>query len=214
MKSLFRFSALLTGLALFAACGDDGPTGSNTGDELTQAETEELAADLFEVLGEVFTLGFGASEQPVLNLPNGISFSASSPAETINETFSSSDSCDGGGTISVSGSVTGDVDDTTGEGNAELELTMNFTNCLVTGQTRQYTVSGDPNITMAGDFEFTQTSFSFTFQVRGGFSFTTDDGRSGTCAVSIDVSGSFDQSTGSSSESVNGSMCGRNINEL
>ena len=206
------FPAFVAGAALvIAACGDDGlPTGTNSGDQPTAQEVDELVAELFESLADLFTGGFTS---PSVAMPFAPGLSLSVASVPIDETINESAACDGGGTVSVSGSITGDVDEQAGEGDIHMDVTENVNNCLVVGETTTFTINTDPPIRMIGDFSVSQTSISADFNIGGGFRFTTDDDRSGSCAIDIRVDLSI-TSQGIVNESVSGSVCNRNINSL
>lgn len=209
----FKFPAALAGLALMAACGGDGlPTGVNSGDQPTVQEVDVLVQALF---GDFSDLGnFAMSRQPNIVLPAGLNLSVA--GVPINETVNESTGCGGGGTVTVTGSVKGDVNQETGVGNAEFNLTERIRSCVVSGESITFTVSSDPDIRLTGDLDVKQSSFSMSFRVGGGLAFTTDDDRSGTCNVSISVNLTFSQSgeTVSAEGSVSGSVCGRSINAI
>ena len=209
MRRSFRLSSVFAGLALAAAgCGGDGPT-ETTGDPLAEAEVQELAGDIFAGMSGYFTGNFSAQRQSVL-LPEGLSLNLMSPVP-VSLTIDESGPCGGDGTATVNGSVDGTVDDQTGAGSLEFDITHGFTNCQVVGELHTYVVSGEPNIRLTGRFEFDGgQTFSGTFDLVGGFGFSVDDGRSGTCGV--DVSASINVNGTSLTTTATGTVCGVSVN--
>lgn len=184
------------GLAVFASgCGSDGLVGVNSGDELTPGEIQAL----FNELGTAFAgLDFGAAP---LQAGGG---AATVP---IDENFSQSAPCESG-SISVSGSVEGQVDDQTFEADLHVDFTMGFNSCVVSSDVTTVTLNNPPGIEFTGDFVIGQTEFSISGHESGGFDFVTSDGREGSCAIDLTFSASFDSSGGASTSTVSGSVCG------
>ena len=100
-------------------------------------------------------------------------------------------------------SVTGDASDTEG-GGGTADLTETVNGCMIMVEGVTFTLAGDPNITMSGSGNDESASLSFG----GGFTYTTDDGRTGGCGVSVDVSIS------GVTASFTGSVCGVDVNEI
>jgi len=200
LPTAFAALALLT-----AACGD-GPTATS-GDQLTEAEVMEIAQELFNGVGDMVG---GVGPQRSAILPAGLHLSIMAPVP-INITVDESGPCGGDGTASVSGSVEGTIDDETGAGNIDFEVTQSATNCVIVGATHSYTVSGEPNIHLTGSFESDgNDTFSGEFNLVGGLTFEVDDGRAGTCGVDVTVTIS---ATGTSfSGTASGTMCGVTLN--
>ena len=183
------------------ACGSDGP-GEPTGDTLSENEIEELGEVVFEeVLGEAFGAAFGGGfafrrEGPQASAPP-IDFDVSQ-SETV--------SCDGGGTVTVQVDVDGTIDSDTGEGNFSFDVTSDPNNCVVDTDDLSFTINGDPNIRLTGDFEFGAQGTPVgtqTLEYVGGFSWESSDGRSGSCPVDVQIN--FSQT----SVSTSGQVCGR-----
>lgn len=183
MRRSFRLSSLFTAMALATAgCGSDGPT-ENSGDELTEAEMSEIATEMFAGMAGFMSGEFSARKSALLPEGLNLSINASVP---INVTIDESGPCGGDGTFSVSGSVDGNVDDETGAGDIQLDITQGFTDCLIEGELHVYTVSGQPNLHMTGDFHSDGgDEFDATFALVGGFGFLVDDGREGTCGIDV-----------------------------
>ena len=202
-----RLPAAFAALALLTAACGDGPTATS-GDPLTEAEVMEIATDVFNGVGEMFSGGFGPQRSALL--PAGLHLSIMAPVP-INITIDESGPCGGDGTASVSGSIQGSIDNETGAGNLEFDVTQSATNCVIVGATHTYTVSGEPNIHLTGSFESDGgDTFSGSFSLVGGLTFAVEDGRSGTCGIDVTVTVSATETSFSGTAS--GTMCGVTIN--
>jgi hypothetical protein len=207
MRRSFRISPVVAALALAAAACGDGPT-QTTGDPLAEAEVQELAAEIFADLGGFFTGNFAARETAIL--PAGLSLSSMAPVP-VSLTIDESGPCGGDGTASVNGSIEGTVDDETGAGNLELDITQSFSNCVIAGSAHTYTISGEPNIRLTGTFESDgESSLSMSFTLEGGFAFSVEDGRAGTCGIDVTAEMTVNGTTLSST--ANGTICGVTVN--
>lgn len=188
MKQATRLLAALLAVGLtVAACGDDGGgTGTTSGDELTMSE-------LNTIFGELFEIAFGVG---------GLSSAASAPAAPVpfNQSISQTEACPEGGSVSLSGNLSGTIDDVTLEGNLDMTLTESISGCIIASGTKKFTVDGDPNIQITASVTF-RPGISGTFTLKGGFKFTSDDGRSGSCGI--------DMSVNLATEAVTGNVCGR-----
>ena len=202
MLARSRKLTMLTAVALtMGACGDDLPTGNNSGDELEEAEVEALVVEFFDILEQIDV------EIPGLRLTDPRLFlSRTAVPVPVDETFSGSDPCDAGGDVSYSGTAEGEVDDETNEGEVTVEATFEFDDCEIVGETVTYTVQGDPEIGVVADFEITEETVTVTLDAGGGFAFTTDDEREGTCSVDISVTLTVSGTT--ITETVSGTVCG------
>jgi hypothetical protein len=203
-----RLPAALAAVALLTAACSDGPTATS-GDPLTEAEVQEIAQDIFAGIGGFLSGDFSAQRSALL--PAGLNFSGAA-AVPINVTIDESGPCGGDGTASVSGSIQGSVDDETGAGNLEFDITENASDCVIVGATHTYTVSGEPSLHLTGDFESDGgTTFSGSFRLLGGLAFFVDDGRQGTCGIDVTVTINATQTTFSGNAS--GTMCGVSIDD-
>lgn len=182
-------------VVLASGCGSDGLTGVNSGDELNSAEIQAL----FSTLGGAF-MGLGLGAQPA---------EAGGGAATIpiDENFNQSVPCESG-SISMSGSVKGQIDDQTYEADLNIGFTLGFNACAVSSDVTTVTVSNPPGIEFSGDFVMGQTSFSIGGHESGGFDFVTSDDRSGSCAIDVTFDASYDSESGVSTSTVSGSVCG------
>jgi hypothetical protein len=197
-------SGLSAALAVsLAACGGD-TTG--TGDPLSEAEATELA----EALVEGGFVGFAQQAAP-MGAPGA---EAATITVTLNETYPCNDA-GGTGTVTMAGSVSVNVNEETGVGAFEFNYTMAPHGCTVpTSGVLVFTVDGDPNIRITGDFDWTETSASGSLNYGGGFAWDASDGRSGTCGVDLTANYNFTWSSTSSSGSatMSGSVCGVTVN--
>ncbi|MBI2401953.1 MAG: hypothetical protein HYV20_04310 [Gemmatimonadetes bacterium] len=182
--------ALVAGAS--AACG--GPS------ELSSDEAAELTAEL---AGAGIT---GAS--------SGL---AGSPAQSgqleatpipFSRTVSHTQSCSGGGSISVSGSLSGSIDSETHDGSLSLNVTQSFTDCRITRGGKDFTVSGSPNLQLSGTITIVNglPSGPQTLSFTGAFRWSAADGRSGSCDIDLTISWSL-----ASPSTVTGTACGHQI---
>jgi hypothetical protein len=185
MKKVSRFIAGFAALGIaVSACSDSGGTGTNSGDPLDADEANAL-------FNQLFSIGFGG----ISSAPAPMKAAA---AEPIPETTSS---CPGGGSVTVSGNV-----DANSSGGT-FDITETISGCVVTSDGVAFTVNGDPNIRITGDVTVNQTAqtVDIDMSMKGGFSYSADDGRSGSCAVDVSIS-----VTGTSA-SVTGTVCGQSV---
>jgi hypothetical protein len=195
MRKAVRLFALTAGLAFVAtACGDDDPTGTgtNSGDPLTTQEALDVYAQLNLAVSQA--LG-GAVPGP-----------AATPGAAMDPIPTVSADCPYGGSVTVSGDVDASDFGQNG-GSLSFTFTESISGCKVMSGGNTFTVDGDPNISISGDIDVTLSnqnySLSGTYDLDGGFSYTSDDGRSGSCAMDVSVDyGTF---------SVSGSICGQSI---
>ena len=202
MKQATRLLAALVAVGLtVTACGDDGGgTGTTSGDPLTTSEVDAILSELFDI-------GFDVGGQSA-------AASASATPIPFDESISESAACPGGGSVSLSGNISGSVDDVTFVGNLDMTLTEDISGCVITSGTKKFTVNGDPNITITASMTFTQTSLTGTFTMKGGFKYTSNDGRSGSCGIDMSVNLATLDATGNvcgqSASGINVSVAGLN----
>lgn len=203
-------ACLAAGFALvFAACGEDTPTGTNSGDQLTEAEIQALFNELSGAFSEtnVFSVSQGApAAAPGIAAAIDIS-------QDLNVTVG----CQAGGSVGIDGSVDGSVDEQSGAGDVQVDFRYDITDCAVPTETTTFTVNGDPYIQFTGDFAFSEGQFSVTATEQGGFRFEADDGRMGSCAIDLTFSASYTQGSTEPSSldaSVSGTVCGQAGSDL
>jgi hypothetical protein len=194
-------------LGTASACGD--PTGTNSGDPLTNEEIAEVLSVLSETFGSISAIpNFSLHGQPAAEAP--VAFRT----VPVNADFNESAGCPAGGNISLEGSVDGDVDDETFVGSIDVELTWDFNSCAVTTETTTITLNGDPHITFEGSFDFSETTFEVSGTEKGGFSYTAADGRAGSCAIDVTFSSSVNTATNAVNSSFSGTVCGQTATGL
>lgn len=190
---------LTTTLALtVAACGGD-PTGVDSGDQLTATEVAAVLA----AFGSAFDLaGTGAQPAPMFG-PAGAG-AARTPIP-FSESFDESVPCDSG-TVQVSGSVSGSVDDVTFDMDITMDVSMDPNGCVVSDGTNTFTLDGAPRINLLLTIVSTPNALTVSGTETGGFSFTSSDGRAGSCALDV----TFSVITGDTgiSSTVTGTICG------
>ena len=185
------FIGLTTALALtVVACGDDDLTGVDSGSELTSSEVVAILA----VFGSAFESASSAAQAAPAQAP-----------ESVNETIDVTVPCESG-SIAVSGSITGTADTETFISDLTTTVSWDPNACVVSDGTNTFTVDGDPRVELVLDLTTTQVALTFSGTETGGFSFTSSDGRSGSCA--LDVTFSIATSATGVERTVTGTICG------
>ncbi|MDH3290663.1 MAG: hypothetical protein OEO20_00485 [Gemmatimonadota bacterium] len=184
MRRITRLTGTVGALALvLAGCGSD--VGTNSGDPLTQAEAAEIFAQLQTAVADAL----GSPSAPATVSPPEV---MAVPIPT------SSATCPAGGSVSVSGSA-----DETATG-ISFSLTETVSNCGIVYNTITFTVDGDPHIKISGDITIGgDMQVSGTYDMQGGFLYSADDGRAGSCAV--------DASVNFTTFNIGGSLCGHSL---
>jgi hypothetical protein len=185
----------LSAILLAAGCSGDNPLGVNSGDQLTAAEIQSL----FGAMSAAFA-GGGVTPAP------GVQPSAA--AIPIDQSFNFSSNCPLGGSVGIAGSANGEIDEQTLAGNLTMNFAYRLNECAVSGENATFTVSHDPEIVFTGEYVFSQEEISVSGSQEGGFVFTADDGRSGSCLIDLDFSVSYNNVTQASSATVSGTVCG------
>jgi hypothetical protein len=126
-------------------------------------------------------------------------------------TFDSEDvPCPNGGIATLSGSI--NTNEQTGAGS--ISIVQDFDGCKATSESsgRLWTFDGDPNITttMSGTDNPATGISSMTGSITGAIKASSDIG-SGRCVFNVQMTSSYNDNTGASSSSINGSVCGRTI---
>jgi hypothetical protein len=182
---------------LVSACGGSDATEPEEV-VLDQVAGMQIASTL---MSEIITIGFSA-----LAGGSGSAHPALTPAAgliPITQTVP----CQGGGTISVTGSYTNTLGDA-GTGHVAFDLRQVPNNCAMTTSQGVYTVNGNPDFTITGDLSVTSWSLGvFHFSYGGGFRWS---GRGGSGSCSIDLTYDFNYVT--STVTAAGHMCGYVIN--
>ena len=196
MNRIFsKVVGLTTALTLtFVACGED-ITGVTEGDALSSTEVAAVIAALSASFNELDVGAAAPAAAPGL-----------APVD-FSEDFEITVPCEDG-TLDVAGSVDGTIDDETLASDVSMEVTWQPNGCVVTDGESMITVDGAPRVELTLDWTSAEQAFTFDGTEVGGFSFTSSDGRSGSC--SIDVTFSLTSDTGGFTGTVSGEICGLN----
>ena len=197
MRRIFSsFVGLTTALALtVTACGDS-LTGVDSGEQLTDAEVA--------VVVDAFFSAFDAAEADA-----DASQAATAPAQvpgSFDFTIDLSVPCESG-TFDMSGSFAINFDDETLEEDSRIDVTWQPMDCVVGDGTNTFTLNGDPRVEMVVEFTANAEGETIDGTLNGGFSFESDDMRSGSCAMDVTFHVETDGSLASVS-TVSGTVCG------
>jgi hypothetical protein len=196
----------LLAAAGFAAAGCTEPFGPDS-NALTLEESQLVASELDAIgnlvdgdLASVISIFFAFDED------------VAAAAVPVNETLARTRPCPAGGTVTLTGTITGTRDREARSLSTTTSATKTAAACAITNPKNNVTitVNGNPNIAFGstrnivnGQLSGIQTTFE-----KGGFTWSTSDGRSGSCA--IDVKTSFDPAT--RSLTITGTTCQRRVN--
>ena len=200
MRAWYRnvIGVTLCSVAL-AGCSGDGVT-ETTGDLLTDQEVLELFTALSTLGSDILPVADVAAPLP-----------ADGPQLApvpVNESFDQSAACPNGGTVSISGSVKGTVDNETFDADLDFDLTEDFSGCGFTTESQWlFTVDGEPDIDINGSMTVSGQNVSGALSYQGGFAWEAEDGRAGVCGVDFAVT----FSTASQSGSWSGRLCNRTV---
>jgi hypothetical protein len=189
-----RVGCLAVALLWVAAACSDNPIDIVEGDPLTEAEVDALA----EVVAGTLFATWEQSSGP-----------ASGPARATG-TFQMNDElpCEYGGSVAVSGSLAFDVDDETGDGTLNFNVTQEHADCVVESEEDiRFTLNGAPNITSSFTVVTEGSAISFAGAFDGAADWATGD-KSGTCGLDVDFSLTGDLAAETGSASLTGRVCG------
>jgi hypothetical protein len=121
---------------------------------------------------------------------------------SCNVPISYSGPCSAGGTIAISGDISGNLN-TSGTGDFGTQITVTPTNCAVAGTT----FNGDPAVTIGGQISLTDENISYpiTFTEGGGISYGPNP--SGSCQLNVTYSFASNLTC-----TVTGTVCGQSVN--
>ena len=197
MRASSRALPLTLLATLVVACGKS-PT--DAGDQLTQQESLAIYAEVSLAIAQALSsVSYSAPPQggpSATSVPFSGSLSYSGP-------------CTAGGNVSVAGSYDGSYDNAVTNYTYNYDMTMTFGSCKSSGAGGVFTITGDPDLTVTGGFTWTTGTYHYTYSERGGVSFSTSDGRSGSCGISYDATA--DYSGSATSVILTGNICGVDI---
>jgi hypothetical protein len=201
-----RKSALasLAAAALLAAGCDRNATAPAEG-ALESADVALLAEELDALTGVALSSQIGSfllfSEAPATAAPL-----------PVDRSFTTTRQCPGGGSVTVAGTVKGETDRATRSLSLETNATRTENACAI--PTRRaggatLTVTGNPNVAIRGVHKAVngQPSGPQTVTHKGAFSWSSSDGRSGSCALDLVSTVDFAALT----YSVKGTLCGQTV---
>jgi len=195
--------AIWCGLLTAACVGAGDVTVVNNDDQLRTSEIQ----DVLSALSGAFTTV--AVSLPAASAPEGLQLAP----VPINTTFNASVPCEAG-SIDVSGSANGTLDDETLEGNLALQFNWDFVGCVLTSDYGPMTLNGNPRIEFAAHYLFGQEQLGVSATESGGFDYATADGRTGLCPIDLTVEVTHSTAAGETTQSVTGSVCGRSAEEF
>ncbi len=185
-----------------SACSDDGPTGTDSGDQLTDEEIQALFNTFATAFSSLGVAGAAAGAPPAR------------ATISISQSFDVDAPCPAGGTIDTSGSVSGSIDDETFASDLSFILTFNPMGCAVTTASGSVTIDGDPSIQLIIDSVTSEGLISLSGSQVGGIRFTSSDGRSGSCALNVDFTSSVNLMSQAVTTTTTGTVCGVNADRF
>lgn len=199
--------AMMCVLALTLACGGDNGTGPED-----KALTPTEFSSMVEALSMLGSLGFdvtsgGAATSRLAN--RGLT-----PQSTTTITVSDDVACPAGGNSHFTGTGTLTSSET-GVYVYDYTMTLTYNECKVTSSDgTTWTFNGDPNITFALDYIYSQAGpYSYTGVQTGGLRWS-GAGKVGSCAINITTTIiSSNPSSGTYSGSHTGTVCGQPVNQ-
>lgn len=197
--------SLILPLGMLVACGGDGGDGgggNGTGPDGPEGLTQQEAQEMVEALAST------GAFSPTTGGSMGMSSSAAGVPVEVD--VSTSNSCPGGGSVQVQGTLSGDMNQETGAGEFQLSLDQTHQDCTASSESgRSFTFNGSPSVDT--DMDFTTTAdgtFDVTGTNTGGFDWQSQ-GESGSCDVNLSYE--FSGSAETFSGSVEGSICGVDV---
>ena len=163
--------SIICAASIAGACGGD-PTGTDSGDPLSDAEVQAVLTELAQSLGNLAAVP--SVMRPGIDRPVVLAESA----DPISIDFNESAPCEAG-SIGIRGSIDGDIDEQTLTGSFDARITWTIDGCVITVEGTAVTVDDDPNIVFDAEFTLGENSISATGTEKGGFRYTAADGRSG-----------------------------------
>ncbi len=168
-------------LAGTLACNSGTSSGPSADVGFTRTQANQFAGHLAAAMSTALQ-NTQISLAPVNKAP--LSLSSSISRVLINQPITSRAECITGGSIGISGSLTGDIDEATGDGTLTVHIVETITDwTCVPG----YSIDGSPSITGTGTMVFSgfQPSSPAWFDLAGSFAWGTAPAR--TCELRLSV---------------------------
>ena len=180
-------------VAAVAACDDAAGPGTGLDAEELATLSDAMVAGDFAYSAGVATAG----------QPDGATI-ALDPVTATGE-FSGARPCPAGGQVLFEGTRTRTWDPDTQEGSADLAMTKTHQECAREVRSTVITLNGDPDIAVEAHHAWNAEGpvGLQTLSMHGAFTWSTDDGREGSCTV--DIEASFDPET--MTRTVAGTFC-------
>jgi hypothetical protein len=202
-----RHSALLAvALTALAAGACERATGPSS-DALSADEARAVAAAVDDASTSVVdSRSQSGANSSVASLPG-----AAADVFTNHGTVSVSRDCPSGGTTTLTGDQTLVVNADSGTATLDLTASKAHAACAFThGQDEKITVDG--TVSLVAHRELSRDGKASGSQThQGTLSYTTSDGRSGTCDVDLTAEFDLDVAAGTASHAVSGTVCGRTV---
>ncbi|MGA9528399.1 MAG: hypothetical protein WBS24_09805 [Terriglobales bacterium] len=199
-------------VALLAlVCTGCGSSHTSSSNNMSQAQAQAVSQELVQAVEQALNNAFSGSawaksptHSPLAEALSSIRPEDSSPCtigSSIDCTINSSASCPQGGTVSVSGSIDGTLNN--GSGSIDTTLTVTPNKCALDS----VVINGDPDVAFTSDFNFTNDALDFpiTATTNGGISYGPNP--SGSCTMNVTIT-----INSATSCSVTGSVCGQSVN--
>ncbi len=181
---------LVLALFFFTACSDS--VDANEG-AIDQAVSMEIFSQLNT---QIMTIAFSTA--------------ATKTASTLDDiVIDRTVDCDGGGSVTVTGTITSQNFDENGTGTFGYDLRQKPSGCRITTSQGPFSVDGDPDIRVSAavDYDEWVPQGVFEFGYKGGYKWSGPDG-SGGCRIDLDYA--FNYTT--QKMSMKGRMCGYDFN--
>jgi hypothetical protein len=209
-------------VVLAAACADT--TAPRASGELTPAESREVAYQMDGMSMGALAMGGGTMGSAV---PSGGASLSVAAADEFTRTFDRTVPCPQGGTKHMAGKMTVSIDRTAGTHSFRSQVTSAPSQCgLVVRAESPYSnvaaagttikITGAPHLVMEHTTSGSHVqggggpaSRKASSTQKGSFTFTTSDGRSGSCAVDTKTTVDF----AARSYRIQGTFCGKAIDE-
>jgi hypothetical protein len=152
---------------LGSGCGGSSSTSSHT---LSAAQAQAVSGQVVQAVTAALGDALGATPAAANGSRHSLSTvmanahpdasssgcTSTATGQSCNLPLSYTGPCSGGGSISVSGDISGTLDNS-GDGSFGTQMTITPSNCSVSGTT----FNGDPDITIAGQIAFTDENFVY-----------------------------------------------------